>query len=88
MTLTWSKERQAELYRRNAHKSFRRLVRWMKENEDLIIAEGEKRSLGIGFEQYGDASYHLTYQQLVQGRLEEVADAVKYGEIIISKGWT
>ena len=85
--MTWSRDKQTALYRKNARKAFRRMLKWAKEHEDLIVTEGEVRSMGLGFEQYGDASYHLDFDALMQGMLEELADATKYAEIATSKGW-
>jgi hypothetical protein len=59
----------------------------MKDNEDVIIADGEERAFSIGFEQYGDKTWHLSFEQLVKEQRAEIADGVYYGVVLIARGW-
>lgn len=74
----WTKERQQDAFRRHSRIAYREIVQWMVDHEAEVIAEAEARMFGLGFDQYGDASFQLTHEQLQQGKKEEVADALVY----------
>ena len=88
----WTKERQQEAFQRHAGIAYDEIVQWLIDNKDEVIAEAEARMFGIGYDQYGDASFRLTHEQLQQGKLEECSDALVYQVIDRTKeraeAWT
>lgn len=85
--LTWPLERQAEMYQRHSRKAYKRAIRYMKDHEEQIIAAGEERMLGLGFEQYGDAAFHKTHAEIQDDKLGEASDLVVYIVTEIARGW-
>lgn len=83
----WSRERQAEMYQRHARKAYRRAIRFMKDHEEEIIAAGEKRMLGLGFERYGDATFRKSHRDVQIDKLDEAADLVVYIVTEMARGW-
>lgn len=85
--MVWPRERQEEMYRRHARKAHRRAIRFMKDHEEEIIAAGEERMLGIGFQQYGDAAFRKSYREVQVDKRDEAADLVVYIVTEIARGW-
>ena len=76
--MDWTKERQQEAFRHHAGIAYDEIVQWLIDHKEEVIAEAEARMFGIGYDQYGDASFRLTHEQLQQGKLEEAADTLVY----------
>lgn len=81
MIRTYSPAEQEQLLRQHARQgSFRALAllgRRQHEIEDLMI----ERAMGVGLDEYGDQSFHLTLPQLDRESMEEAADLVMYETI-------
>lgn len=50
-----------------------------------IIALGDHRATTLGITQYGDISYHKPVEHLEQDIHEELADAIFYAHILLTK---
>jgi len=85
--MNWPRERQTELYDRQARKAYRRALRYFKDHQEEIIEAGRGRMLGSGFDQYGETVFQKTYADLERDKLEEAADLVVYTVVEIGKGW-
>lgn len=82
---TWPKERQEDAFRRHSRHAYKDILQWLVDHEEDVLAEAEARMLGLGFDQYGDASFQLTPEELEQGKKEEGADMLVYQVIIRAK---
>lgn len=79
-------EEQLAYFDKHKSQALARSCRDYKNLKELVLAEARSR-LVEGFATYGDASWSKTYTELRQDELEELADAVVYRVIRMSRGW-
>lgn len=83
--MEWTKDRQERVITEYMDEAFRQAVFFMAANKDAIKASAKERSLGCGYDQYGDASFQLGEEELMAEKLAEAADLVVYHVIGMAK---
>jgi hypothetical protein len=86
LTYTWTKERQDQAHAKHKRKALRSLARFIRENEDEILASMDARH-EEGFWLYGETMYLWEHAKLKQNIIEELADAATYTASGMARGW-
>ena len=73
---TWTKEEQEAAFDKYGKEALDNMFAWLlyvPEDEEIIDLS-RKRAFSIGYEEYGDASFHQTDDELHREKMEELAD--------------
>lgn len=76
--MEWTREKQEEAITVYVDEAFKQAVFTFMANKQVLKELVRERMLGMGFDTYGDQSFHLTDEELFRGKLEEAADFVVY----------
>lgn len=76
--MEWTRERQEQALNTYIDEAFKQATFTFLSNRDTLRDLVKERMLGMGFDTYGDASFHLTDEELLRGMLEEASDFVVY----------
>lgn len=72
-------ERQQELYRTWSDAAYDQLQKLLDERREQLIQLGFERAFDtVGLEQYGDSTFWLTPERVIDETLAELADAIFY----------
>lgn len=76
--MEWTRERQEQAISDYIDEAFKQATFTFMANREALKSLVRERMLGEGFDTYGDATFHITEEELFRGKLEEAADFIVY----------
>lgn len=85
-TMRLSLQRQRAIYERCAEEAADELVEVLRSRRDGLIELGAHRAFDtVGVHEYGDSTYWINDERLLEETLAELADAIFYRQIAVAR---